>query len=53
MKTYVEQLGGEHVGVQLAALDDVDPRELISAPIRYADGRNNEWGAVQRETRHL
>ena len=50
---YVEEIGGHYVAVQLASLDNVDPRELIAAPIRYADGRNNNWGAVPAETRHL
>ncbi len=42
---YVEAIGGDYVAVQLASLDDVDLEELIAAPIRYADGRNNNWGA--------
>jgi hypothetical protein len=50
---HMQQIGGEHVAVQVAALDDVDPKELIAAPIRYGDGRNNDWGKVPEETRHL
>lgn len=50
---YIEQIGGDYVAVQLASLDDVDPSELIAAPIRYADGRNNDWGQVPAEIRHL
>ncbi|WP_437280823.1 GFA family protein [Sorangium sp. So ce375] len=50
---HVEEIGGDYVAVQLASLDDVDLEELVSAPIRYADGRNNNWGAPPRETRHL
>jgi hypothetical protein len=45
-------MGGEHVAVQVAALDDVDPKELI-APIRYGDGRNNDWSKIPEETGHL
>jgi hypothetical protein len=52
-RIYVEQSGGEHVAVQVTALDDIDPRELLSAPIRYTDGRHNDWGKVPAETRHL
>ena len=52
-RVYIERLGGERVAVQVSALDDVDPKELIAAPIRYVDGRNNEWGKVPEETRHL
>jgi hypothetical protein len=50
---HVEQLGGDYVAIQLASLDDVDPKELAAAPIRYADGRNNDWGKIPQETRHL
>ena len=50
---HVKEIGGDYVSVQLASLDDVDLQELISAPIKYADGRNNDWGASPDETRHL
>ena len=50
---YVEAIGGDYVAVQISALDDVDVQEVLSAPVRYADGRNNNWGAVPSETRHL
>lgn len=50
---YVEQIGGDYVSVQLACLDDVEPAELIAAPVRHADGRNNAWWNVPEETRHL
>lgn len=50
---YVEQVGGHYVSVQVMTLDDLDPAELASAPVRYADGRNNDWGSVPAECRHL
>jgi hypothetical protein len=50
---YVEQIGGDYVSVQLACLDDVEPAELLAAPVRYADGRNNAWWNEPAETRHL
>jgi hypothetical protein len=50
---YVEAIGGDYVAVQISALDNVDVQEVLSAPVRYADGRNNNWGAVPTETRHL
>ncbi|WP_437725072.1 GFA family protein [Sorangium sp. So ce861] len=50
---YVEAIGGDYVAVQLASLDDVDPGELIAAPVWYADGRHNNWQAPPEETRHL
>jgi hypothetical protein len=50
---YVEEIGGAYVSINLAALDDVDPAELAEAPVRYMDGRNNNWFAAPAETRHL
>ncbi len=50
---YVEQIGGHYVSVQVLTLDNLDPAELIAAPVRYADGRNNNWGAPPAEYRHL
>ena len=50
---YVEEIGGHYVSVQVASLDDIDPKELIDAPVRFSDGRNDNWGAAPQETRHL
>lgn len=50
---YVEQVGGHYVSVQVMTLDDLDPAELATAPVRYADGRNNDWGSAPAECRHL
>jgi hypothetical protein len=50
---YAEQIGGHYVAVQLASLDNVTPQELAEAPIRYSDGRNNDWGKAPAEVRHL
>ena len=50
---YVEQLGGDYVSINLAALDDVEPLELIEAPLAYFDGRHDNWQNAPAETRHL
>ncbi len=50
---YIEQIGGDYVAIQVAALDDVEPAELIAAPVRYADGRHDAWWNEPAETRHL
>jgi len=50
---HAEVLGGDYVAVQLAAQDDADEQELATAPVRYADGRHDDWGVVPAETRHL
>jgi hypothetical protein len=50
---YVEQIGGDYVAVQLSSLDGIDPAELVAAPVRIGDGRNNAWWDTPAETRHL
>ena len=50
---YIEEIGGRFVAIQLTTLDDAAPEELVSAPIKYADGRNNNWRNEPAETRHL
>lgn len=50
---YIDVLGGDFYSVNLACLDDVDPKELADALVRYADGRNNNWQSPPAETRHL
>jgi len=50
---YIEQAGGDFVSVQVMALDDVDPQELIAAPVKYSNGRDNSWWNTPAETRHL
>jgi hypothetical protein len=49
----IPEAGGEFVSVSVGCLDDVDPTELAEAPVRYFDGRNNNWWNVPAETRHL
>jgi hypothetical protein len=50
---YVEQIGGAFVSIQLGTLDDVTPAELVAAPVRYSNGRDNAWWNAPEETRHL
>ena len=52
-KGYVEQIGGEYIAVQISALDNATAEELLAAPVRYADGRNDDWGHAPVEVRHL
>lgn len=44
---------GEFYAVNLACLDDATAAELAQAPVRYEDGRNNNWDSPPAETRHL
>jgi hypothetical protein len=41
------------VSVQLCTLDNVTPQELIEAPVRIGNGRDNAWWDTPAETRHL
>ena len=44
---------GRFVAVTVASLDDVGVEELVGAPVRYIDGRNDNWVSAPEETRHL
>jgi len=50
---YIEEMGGAYVSINLACLDDLDPAELVEAPVTFFDGRNNSWWNTPAETRHL
>ena len=50
---YIEQIGGDYISVKVASLEDVDLKELIDAPVRYANGRDNKWWEPPAEARHL
>jgi len=44
---------GEYVSINVACLDDLDPADLVAAPIKYMDGRGDNWWNAPAETRHL
>lgn len=44
---------GAYVSINVAALDDLDPRELMAAPIRLCDGRNDNWLEPPAFSAHL
>ena len=48
-----EYMGGDFVGILVPTLDDAEAEELITAAVRYADGRRDNWQNPPAETRHL
>lgn len=45
--------GGKFYADHVTCLDDVEIDELVSAPITYIDGRNDNFQSSPVETRHL
>jgi hypothetical protein len=44
---------GDFVAVNLGALDDATPEELAKAPVRFEDGRHDDYESPPAETRYL
>ncbi len=42
-----------YVSLNVACFDDLPVAELIEAPVKYLDGRNDDWWHTPAETRHL
>jgi len=50
---HVPQIGGDFVSINIACLDDVPDAELAALPVRYSNGRDNDWMNEPAETRYL
>jgi hypothetical protein len=50
---HIPEIGGDYVSVKVACLDDVTPAELAEIPVRYFNGRDNDWFHTPAETRYL
>jgi hypothetical protein len=49
----LEEVSGPYVSVSVACLDDVSPEELAEVPIRYMNGRDNNWWSPPKVTSYL
>jgi hypothetical protein len=45
--------GIDSYAVKLNCLDNVDPQELVDAPVKYFDMLHDDFKTPPRETRHL
>jgi len=50
---HIPEIGGNYVSINVACLDDLEPAELLAAPVRYMDGLHDNWWNPPGETRHL
>ena len=44
---------GKMIGVNVMCIDDVSEEELAQVPIKYVDGRNNNWHEAPLHFSHL
>jgi hypothetical protein len=45
--------GRPYVNVSVSCLEDASVDEVVGAPLRFYDGRNDAWERTPAETRHL
>lgn len=50
---HIKEIGGDYVSVKVACIDDIAPGEMAELPVRYMNGRDNDWFKTPVETRHL
>jgi hypothetical protein len=53
MRGHVPEIGGDFVSINIACLDDVPDAELAALPVRFSNGRDNDWMHTPAETRYL
>ncbi len=49
----IPEIGGEFYSVSVAVLDDVDVTELSNAPVKYYNGRDDDWVNPPAHTQHM
>jgi hypothetical protein len=50
---YLEVIGGDYGSVMVSSLDDASIDDLMSGPLHYSDGRNNNWMNPPADVRNL
>jgi len=50
---HVPEIGGDFVSINIACLDDVPDAALAALPVRFSNGRDNDWMHPPAETRYL
>jgi hypothetical protein len=46
---FLPALGSEFYAVNIACLDEMSDEERAAIPVRFADGRNDDWGTAPAE----
>jgi hypothetical protein len=49
----IPELGGAVVAISLGALNDLSPEAWAAAPVRYMDGRHDNWMQAPAFTAHM
>ncbi len=49
----IPQIGGAFVAINIACLDTASDEELAAAPVRYSNGRDNDWMHTPAVTSYL
>jgi hypothetical protein len=50
---HVAEIGGDFVSINVACLDDMADDVLAALPVRYSNGRDNDWMNEPAITQHL
>ena len=49
----IAEVGGHFYAVNVACLDDATDQELAAAPVKFEDGRHDDWDRAPAVTSHL
>jgi hypothetical protein len=49
----IPEIGGDYVSISIPALDNIDFKEAMAAPLRYMNVKDDDWFHVPSFTAHL